>query len=70
MIEAIEKAGGERARVAENLFGLQIQDGILGTFSINENGDVDTREMTINQVRDGAMVPAEVVEPDPSLIGG
>jgi branched-chain amino acid transport system substrate-binding protein len=70
MIEAIEKAGGERARVAENLFGLQIQDSILGTFAINDNGDVDTREMTINVVKDGAMVPAEVVEPDPSLIGG
>jgi branched-chain amino acid transport system substrate-binding protein len=39
LLDAIERAGGERAKVAEELFNTKVDNGILGTFEINENGD-------------------------------
>jgi branched-chain amino acid transport system substrate-binding protein len=39
MLDAIERAGGERAKVAEEIFNTKVENGILGTFEINENGD-------------------------------
>ena len=39
LLTAIEKANGERAQVAKQLFGLKITNGILGNFSIDKNGD-------------------------------
>ncbi|MDQ4029483.1 MAG: branched-chain amino acid ABC transporter substrate-binding protein, partial [Actinomycetota bacterium] len=39
LLDAIERAGGERAQVAAELFNTKVENGILGTFEINENGD-------------------------------
>jgi branched-chain amino acid transport system substrate-binding protein len=39
MLDAIEKGGDDRAAVIEALFETKIEEGILGTFEINENGD-------------------------------
>jgi branched-chain amino acid transport system substrate-binding protein len=40
LLDAIERAGGaERAAIAEEIFNTKVENGILGTFEINENGD-------------------------------
>ena len=40
LLDAIARAGGgERAAVVEELFNTKVENGILGTFEINENGD-------------------------------
>jgi branched-chain amino acid transport system substrate-binding protein len=40
LLDAIERAGTtERAKVTEELFNTEIENGILGSFQINENGD-------------------------------
>ena len=39
LLTAIDEAKGERANVAEHLFGQDVKDGILGNFKIDENGD-------------------------------
>jgi branched-chain amino acid transport system substrate-binding protein len=40
LLDAIEAAGGaDRAKVIESLFATKVENGILGTFEINENGD-------------------------------
>jgi branched-chain amino acid transport system substrate-binding protein len=39
LLDAIEKAGNDRAGVIEELFKTKVDNGILGTFEINENGD-------------------------------
>ena len=40
LLDAIERAGTtERAKIAEEIFNTQVENGILGTFEINENGD-------------------------------
>ncbi|HSO02023.1 MAG TPA: branched-chain amino acid ABC transporter substrate-binding protein, partial [Gaiellaceae bacterium] len=39
MLEAIGNSDGSRADVIAKMFEVQVTDGYLGTFSINENGD-------------------------------
>jgi branched-chain amino acid transport system substrate-binding protein len=39
LLDAIEAAGADRAAIIEELFNTKVEDGILGTFEINENGD-------------------------------
>jgi branched-chain amino acid transport system substrate-binding protein len=39
LLDAIEEAGNDRAAVIEALFNTKVEDGILGSFEINENGD-------------------------------
>jgi branched-chain amino acid transport system substrate-binding protein len=69
LIQAIEKSDGTRASVAQNLYNLQITDGILGDFSIDENGDTDQGSMTINIVKSGAMQTFKVLTPPANLVG-
>jgi branched-chain amino acid transport system substrate-binding protein len=39
LLGAIERAGNDRPKVAEELFNTKVENGILGNFEINENGD-------------------------------
>jgi branched-chain amino acid transport system substrate-binding protein len=39
LLDAIETAGADRAAVIEALFATKVENGILGSFEINENGD-------------------------------
>jgi len=40
LLDAIERAGSaERAKIAEEIFNTKVENGILGTFEINETGD-------------------------------
>jgi branched-chain amino acid transport system substrate-binding protein len=39
LLDAIESAGSDRAAIIEALFATKVEDGILGSFEINENGD-------------------------------
>ncbi|MBA3476306.1 MAG: branched-chain amino acid ABC transporter substrate-binding protein [Actinobacteria bacterium] len=39
MIDAIGRSDGTRASVVEEMFAATVEDGLLGTFEINENGD-------------------------------
>ena len=49
MLDAIEKSDGTRASVTDELLKTNITDGILGTFSINENGDTTANPVTVYQ---------------------
>jgi branched-chain amino acid transport system substrate-binding protein len=40
LLDAIAKSDGTRASVTTNLFNTKVQNGILGSFEINDNGDV------------------------------
>jgi branched-chain amino acid transport system substrate-binding protein len=44
MLDAIEASDGSRADVLAKLFEADVQDGFLGSFSINENGDPEGAE--------------------------
>jgi branched-chain amino acid transport system substrate-binding protein len=47
MLDAIAKSDGSRGAVTNQLFQTDITDGILGTFSINENGDTTANPVTV-----------------------
>ena len=39
LLDAIEKSDGSRARSVTNVFNTQVTDGLIGSFTINKNGD-------------------------------
>jgi len=39
VLDAIAKSDGTRSGVLKNVFGYKVQNGLIGSFSINENGD-------------------------------
>ncbi len=47
VLDAIAKSDGTRASVNANLFKTKVTNGILGTFSINENGDTTSNPVTV-----------------------
>ena len=47
MLDAIEKSDGTRASVTANLLKTKVTGGILGDFSINENGDTTSNPVTV-----------------------
>jgi branched-chain amino acid transport system substrate-binding protein len=58
LLDAIERsyeADGEvtRAGVVQELFATQIYDGVLGTWSFDEDGDSDLTEISIQRVENG-----------------
>jgi branched-chain amino acid transport system substrate-binding protein len=49
LLDAIAKSDGTRASVNTNLLHTKVTDGILGTFSINKNGDTTRNPVTVYQ---------------------
>jgi branched-chain amino acid transport system substrate-binding protein len=40
LLDAIEDSDGSRSEVIENVFDTQVDDGLIGSFAFNENGDL------------------------------
>ncbi len=71
LLDAIERAGtDERARVAEELFKTDVQDGILGDFQIDENGDTTLGTVTFFQVKNGEPTFVKTITPELSFVEG
>ena len=71
LLDAIEAAGDDRAAIIDNVLGAQITDGILGEFSINEEGDraagdVSTGAITVYEGPDWKDV--KVITPSLELV--
>ncbi|MBA3376807.1 MAG: hypothetical protein H0U00_13525 [Actinobacteria bacterium] len=65
MLEAITAAGDDRAAIIDNILGAEV-DGILGQFSINEEGDVDSGAITVYSGPDWKDV--KVITPSVELV--
>jgi branched-chain amino acid transport system substrate-binding protein len=70
MLTAIEKANGERAQVAKNLFGLRIQNGILGNFSIDRNGDTTLGTVSFGRMQGKDAKFLKLITPAVSFVKG
>jgi branched-chain amino acid transport system substrate-binding protein len=60
LLEAIERSDGTRASVTQALRGLEIENGILGNFSFDENGDMTPATISVFRVtgkKRGADIP-------------
>ena len=78
LLDAIARSDGTRASVLEELFATRVEDGLLGSFAFDANGDITESPVTIMRVARGegsntiASVEGGVIErvvrPSPRLV--
>ena len=68
MLTAIAKSGGNRANVAKALFGLTVTNGILGSYTINAQGDTSGSAVTVYKEQGKALNPVKTLTPPASLV--
>jgi branched-chain amino acid transport system substrate-binding protein len=68
LLNAIAASDGTRASVAQHLFGVTVTDSVLGTFSIDQNGDTNQGSMTIDVAKGGKLVTYKVLTPPANLV--
>jgi branched-chain amino acid transport system substrate-binding protein len=72
VLKAIENSDGTRASVTDNLLHTKVTDGILGTFSINANGDTTRNPVTVYQQvgsgKSGTGKTFKVIVPSASIV--
>ena len=69
MLAAAANSGGTRAATADNLLNTNVTDGILGSFSINKDGDTNNNPVTQYKLdAKGQGVPYKVITPPTSLV--
>ena len=66
MLDAIERAGEdgevEREEVIEEIFATEDYEGVLGTWSFDEDGDTSLTELSVQRVEDGAFVYQRTID--------
>jgi branched-chain amino acid transport system substrate-binding protein len=56
-LDAIERSGtGDRADILKALFETKDRESVLGTYSIDENGDTTLSDYGVYTVKDGELV--------------
>src|SRR5437763_10131276 len=68
LLDAIAKSDGTRAAVANNLLHTKVTDGILGSFSINSNGDTNSNPVTMYKIKGGKQTTYKTITPPQSLV--
>lgn len=56
LAEAIENVGTEGTAIRDYLYSLDGYDGVIGTFSFDDNGDVEGLSYALKEVQDGVFV--------------
>jgi branched-chain amino acid transport system substrate-binding protein len=68
LLTAIESSDGTRADVASKLFDTKVNDGILGNFQINANGDTNKNPVTMYLIKGGKQTTYKVITPPQDLV--
>jgi branched-chain amino acid transport system substrate-binding protein len=68
LLAAIAKSNGTRGDVAAKLFKTKVTNGILGSFSLNKNGDTTSNPVTIYKIKSGKSTTLKVIVPPTSLV--
>ena len=68
LVTAIANSNGTRASVTANLFKTKVKNGILGSFTINKNGDTSSNPVTIYLIKGGKSTNYKVIVPPVSLV--
>ena len=61
LLDAIARSDGTRASVVEELFATKVENGILGSFTFDERGDIDPAPVGVYRYQDGRVVVDGVV---------
>ena len=67
-LNAIKASDGSRASISQHLFGVTVKDSVLGTFSIDQNGDTNQGSMTVDVAKGGKLVTYKVLTPPSNLV--
>jgi branched-chain amino acid transport system substrate-binding protein len=70
LLDAIDRANGERSKVAAELYKTKVSNGILGNFSIDKNGDTTLGTVTFFQIRNGKDQFVKTITPKLSFVKG
>ena len=70
LLRAIDEAKGERKDVATHLFGMKVDNGILGTFEIDDSGDTTLGTVSVWQVKGQKPVFLKTITPELSFVKG
>ena len=68
LLDAISRSDGTRASVTKELFKTKVTNGILGSFSINANGDTNANPVTIYKIVGGKQKTLKVITPPTNLV--
>jgi branched-chain amino acid transport system substrate-binding protein len=73
LLDAIEKSDGTRASVIDNVFKTDVKDGLIGSFSLNKNGDLSgatgaALKFTIYVGAGNHLKTILTTSPDPKLV--
>jgi branched-chain amino acid transport system substrate-binding protein len=68
LLDAIARSGGSRSRVAEAVMSTTVRDGLLGDFSIDDNGDSTLNAIGMYRIRGGRIRFETLVTPAPELL--
>ena len=68
LVQAIATSDGTRAAVTKNLFKTKVTNGILGSFTINNNGDTSSNPITFYKIKGGQSTTFKVIVPPVSLV--
>ena len=66
-LDAIEEGGTDRAAITASLFGMQVDEGIVGSFEITDSGDPSVGPITILEAGQ-RFEPAATVEPEEDVV--
>ena len=68
LLAAIARSDGSRSSITAELFNTNIKNGILGSFTINKNGDTSSNPVAIYRVKDGKSSDFMVITPPTDLV--
>ena len=69
-LQAVGAHGGDRAAITRTVFGLRINGGVLGNFTINTHGDTNALAITVYKQQGKNLNPVKTLTPSASLVGG
>ncbi len=70
LLASIDDAGGDRAKVASELFDRTVTGGVLGDFKIDQNGDTTLGTVSVWQVKNQKPVFVKLITPELSFVKG
>jgi len=68
LLKAIENSDGTRASVNDQLIKTKVDNGIIGTFTINSNGDTSSNPVTMYLIKGGKQTTYKTITPPASLV--
>ena len=68
VLDAIARSDGTRSGIVDEILGAEVDDGLMGDFSIDENGDTSAQTVAVTEIRDGRAHHVGTLTPPAELI--